>query len=183
MRKLIVTAAATTGLILAAATATAQVLPPAAPLLAPPPAVSAPARAVSAPRPSARAAAPVGIAAHNTRLRNDPLLAELASDGSAEGLAVGAMRVLLRDRGFGPDVTAGPMTALAPGAELYDLLLSSDELDALVVPYQPQAWLIQTDAGRWWLWESGAAAPADMRAEVYQTHATRRAQAEGLVVD
>ena len=171
MRKLLATAAAAAGLTVAAATATAQVLPPAS---LPPP-------AVSAPRP---AAAQVGIAAHYTRLRSDPLLAPLASDGSAEGLATGALRVLLRDRGFGPDVTAGPMTAMAPSVGLADRWLSSqDELDALVGPDQPEAWLIQTDAGRWWLWESGAAAPADARAEVYQTHATRRALAEGRLID
>ena len=169
MRKLFVTAAAAAGLTLAAATASAQVLPPVArPLAPPPPAVSAPRPSPSAPRPTAQAAAPVGIAAHHARLRNDPLLAPLASDDSDEGLAVDAMRVLLRDQGFGPGVTDGPMTTLPPSAELNDRRLGSgDELDALVVPNQPQAWLIQTDAGRWWLWESGAAAPGDMRAEVY----------------
>ena len=149
MRKLLATAAAAAGLTFAAATATAQVLPPAVP----PSALPQP--AVSAPRPAAPAAAQVGIAAHHARLRNDPLLAPLASDGSAEGQAVDAMRVLLRDRGFGPDGTAGPMTAMAPGAGLVDRWLSSqDELEALVGPDQPEAWLIQTDAGRWWLWRA-----------------------------
>jgi hypothetical protein len=103
----------------------------------------------------------------------------LASDGLAEGQTVGAMRVLLRDRGFGLDVTAGPMTALPPGAVARSAL--DDEMEAFVTPYQPEAWLIQTEAGRWWLWESGATAPADHRAETYQTHVQRHGSSERRV--
>jgi hypothetical protein len=74
------------------------------------------------------------------------------------------------------------MTALPPGAhEAWSVI---DEIEAPSSPaHQPDAWLVQTDAGRWWLWESGAAAPADLRAEVYQTHAARLAQVEGRILD
>ena len=76
------------------------------------------------------------------------------------------------------------MTALAPGAVAYGAQPApDDEMEALATPYQPEAWLIQTDAGRWWLWESGAAAPADLRAEVHQLAAALRARDQGRILD
>jgi hypothetical protein len=126
-----------------------------------------------------------GLAAHHARLRQDPLLSSVVSEGPVEGVqAIGALRVLLRDRGFGPDVTAGPMIALPPGAAVYGARPApDDEMEALVTPYQPEAWLVRTDAGRWWLWESGAAAPADLQAEVHQLVAELRARDEGRILD
>jgi hypothetical protein len=56
-------------------------------------------------------------------------------------------------------------------------------VEAPVAPEQPEAWLLRTDAGRLWLCESGAAAPADLRAWFPQEHVARRAPAEGRVVD
>jgi hypothetical protein len=44
--------------------------------------------------------------------------------------------------------------------------------------FQPEAWLIETQAGRWWLWDYGAAAPADRRAQVQEAEARRNSSAE-----
>jgi hypothetical protein len=174
MRKLFAAPAAL-GLALAAATAAAQILPPAAPLGA------LPGPPVAASGPAAPGPATAVPAAHHAR--HEP--AGVASDGSAEeGQAIEALRVLLRERGFGPDVTAGSMTALPPGSAVYGAWPTpDDELEALVGPYQPQAWLVRTDAGRWWVWASDAAAPADLRAETYQRLASLRARDEGRVLD
>jgi hypothetical protein len=177
MRKLFVTAAATAGLTLAAATAAAQVLPPAPPARPPVP------PAATAPGPAAPAPVPVGIAAHHARAQHDPLLSGPASDGSAEAQATGALRVLLGDRGFGPDVTAGPMTVAAPGRVSAFDFATDDDLDAGLGAVEPEAWLVRTEAGRWWLWEDGACAPADRRAQAHEDLARALARAEGRAAD
>ena len=100
----------------------------------------------------------------------------------AELPQIATMRKLLVGRGFGPDVTAGPMTALRPG-EATPLDFARDgEIDAMLpAGLQVEAWLIETNAGRWWLWDYGATTPADQRAETYQTHVQRHASPEGRV--
>src|SRR5829696_2327902 len=72
----------------------------------------------------------------------------------AESTAIATLRRLLRRRGFDPDVTAGPMVALPPG-QVTVLEFEPDGgtgalLDAGI---QLDAWLVETNAGRWWLWE------------------------------
>ena len=92
-----------------------------------------------------------------------------------ESWAISTLRRQLRRRGFDPDVTAGPMLALPPGqASLLDF--GPDEPSGLLdTGLQPDAWLVLTNAGRWWLWETGAAAPADRAAEWARDHSPRRA--------
>jgi hypothetical protein len=93
----------------------------------------------------------------------------------AETGAIATMRRQLRRRGFEADVTAGPMLAMPPGqATLLDF--GPDDASALLeTGLQPDAWLIETNAGRWWLWETGATAPADRGAEWARDQTPRRA--------
>ena len=97
----------------------------------------------------------------------------------AELPQVATMRKLLAGRGFGADVTAGPMVAYAPGeARPFEF---SGDADMGILPlgaFQPEAWLIETNAGRWWLWDYGAAAPADRRAATQEAQVRRNASAE-----
>lgn len=97
----------------------------------------------------------------------------------AELPQVATMRKLLAGRGFGADVTAGPMVAYAPGeARPFE---NSIDAEMGILPagaFQPEAWLIETGAGRWWLWDYGAAAPADRRAEMEEAGARRNTSAE-----
>lgn len=50
------------------------------------------------------------------------------------------------------------MSAMPPG------LVSPDDLalDPAAGDFQPDAWLVATDAGRFWFWEYGATAPAGL---------------------
>jgi hypothetical protein len=114
-----------------------------------------------------------GLLASTTAL---PAAAESAPAWlEAESTAIATLRRLLRRRGFDPDVTAGPMVALPPG-QVTVLEFGPDGgtgalLDAGI---QLDAWLVETNAGRWWLWETGAAAPADRAAEQARDQAPRR---------
>ena len=87
----------------------------------------------------------------------------------SEGQVVDRLRFLLRRRGFGPAVVAGPMAAIPPGES------SPDDFgaDGIAGQFQPDAWLVATEAGRFWFWEYGAAAPADQRAEAEQDYLLR----------
>ena len=103
-----------------------------------------------------------------------------AADGvpawlEAESGAIATVRRQLRRRGFEPDVTAGPMVALPPG-QVSLLDFGPDEASELLeTGLQPDAWLVETNAGRWWLWETGATAPADRAAERPRDQTPRRA--------
>jgi hypothetical protein len=83
-----------------------------------------------------------------------------------EAQVVDRLRFLLRRRGFSPAVVAGPMAAAPPGEGSPDDFGS----DGLAGAYQPDAWLVSTEAGRFWFWEYGAAAPADQRAAAEQDY-------------
>lgn len=93
----------------------------------------------------------------------------------AESTAIATLRRLLRRRGFGPEVTGGPMVAVPPGQST---LLDFDPDAATGAPLdsgpQPDAWLIGTNAGRWWVWETGASAPADREALLQRDRLPRR---------
>ena len=85
-----------------------------------------------------------------------------------EGQVVDRMRFLLRRRGFDPAVVAGPMSALPPGLASPDDVAPDPAGD-----FQPDAWLVATEAGRFWFWEYGASAPADERAAAEQDYLLR----------
>jgi hypothetical protein len=107
-------------------------------------------------------------------------VASAAAEGApawleAESAAIATLRRLLRRRGFGAEVTAGPMLALPPGqATVLEFGGDGDGGALLDTGLQPDAWLVETNAGRWWLWETGAAAPADRAAELARDLAPRR---------
>jgi hypothetical protein len=112
-----------------------------------------------------------------------PAMAPVPPPASVGTSAIPTMRRLLAGRGFDADVVGGPMMELPPGQATAEDFGRDGELDTLLpIGVQPAAWLVATDAGRWWLWETGAAAPADARAETYQAHVLRRARAEGRFV-
>jgi hypothetical protein len=94
------------------------------------------------------------------------------------------LRRLLAAQGFGADVVDGPMAATPPGQATRLDFAGDATLDLLLDGgMQSEAWLLETEAGRWWLWEYGASAPADRRAELAQDRALRRARAEGQGMD
>jgi hypothetical protein len=168
MRKMLAAKALAAALTVAAVTAaSAQLLPPAlpAPPVAPAPPPTGPAFRGDAGIP----AAPVGLAYYHA------VAAQTPGFDPEEETAASALRLLLRGRGLGPDVLAGPVAVEPPG---------SPELGApLPGGPQPGALLVQTGAGRWWVWNYGATAPADQRAAVHDAHARRAAPAEGRSAD
>jgi hypothetical protein len=112
-----------------------------------------------------------------------------AAIASAAAQAVASLRPMLAKRGFDTDVVDGPMIAAAPGqtapwpeARAVDYVVD-DDMDAMIGPVQNDAWLVFTEAGRWWLWPSGVAAPADRRAQASEAQAMRQAGPEGRGLD
>ena len=106
-----------------------------------------------------------------------------AQDPAAEMQAMARLRPMLAARGFGQDVVDGPMMARAPGQTMPSDLIVDAEGDELTGGVQPEAWLIWTTAGRWWLWEYGVVAPADHLALVAEVQALRRVGVEGRGLD
>src|SRR5581483_931373 len=72
----------------------------------------------------------------------------------ADTQAIAALRVRLAERGFDAAAAGGPMIALQPGAATPADFSGDAEMDAPVLPMQPQAFLVWTEAGRWWIWET-----------------------------
>jgi len=149
MRKLL-TVAAVAGALAAGSVVFAapppQVAPPAPIRVAPPPAL--------APEPVASSGAPWSDDAAATTLQR-----------------------LLRDRGYGEDVLFGPMAAWAPGDGGYLAAPRTGDprLDAPLGERPAGAWFVYTNAGGFWIWDYGAAAPADRLAEILEASRARRA--------
>jgi len=95
--------------------------------------------------------------------------------------AIATLERLLRDRGFGEDVAFGPMDAFAPGDDGPRAAVGTGDvrLDAPIGARQPEAWFVYTAAGGWWVWDYGAAAPADRLAEIQDQMVQRQARARG----
>jgi hypothetical protein len=85
-----------------------------------------------------------------------------------EAKAIAMLRPRLHRRGFDSSVAGGPMLGLPPGEVTLEDFVGDDDTDLPVGQVQSAAWLISTNAGRWWVWEYGAAAPADRRAALLQ---------------
>src|SRR5262245_5214875 len=72
----------------------------------------------------------------------------------SDGEAVAALRARLRARGYSLEVTAGPMVAawddLAPASPLG----ADPALPRVLRRDAPGAWLVVTEAGGWWVWET-----------------------------
>jgi hypothetical protein len=153
MRKLFTVAAAAVALAAASAVFAApppQVAPPAQIRVAPAPAL--------VPEPAASSGAPWSHDAAATTLQR-----------------------LLRDRGYGEDVLFGPMTAWAPGDDGYlDAPRTGDpRLDAPLGGRPAGAWFVDTNAGGFWVWDYGAAAPADRLAEILEGARARQGRLLG----
>jgi hypothetical protein len=100
-------------------------------------------------------------------------------DQHPEPREVTSLRKLLADRGFGPSVAEGPMLYQgSDGASNFDYVVDA-EADPLIGHDPAGAWLVWTAAGRWYVWDYGAAAPADARAVSYEHLAREQARAEG----
>jgi hypothetical protein len=172
MRKMLAAKTLAAALTLAAATAaSAQFLPPALP--------AAPAAPAPPPiAPAVRNDADAPAAHYHARAAQTP------GFDPEEEMAAAALRLLLRERGLGADVLGGPMAVVPPGSVGAFSPGHDPELDApLSVGPHLGAFLVQTGAGRWWVWEYGAVAPADQRAAVHDAHARRAAPAEGRSAD
>jgi hypothetical protein len=157
IRKPLVALVGATALTLASlSTLSAQVLPPAAP------APRLPQPAVLAPAPAAPSE---------------------ASAVASELAAIARLRPRLAARGLDRAIVEGPMMAVAPGQADEMTFVVDAEIEALLGAPQPEAWLVWTTGGRWWLWEYGVAAPADERARVYEAHAREQASLEGRGLD
>jgi hypothetical protein len=72
----------------------------------------------------------------------------------SDGEAVAALRARLRARGYAPEITAGPMVAswdeLAPASPLG----TDPSIPRALRRDGPGAWLVVTEAGGWWVWET-----------------------------
>ena len=75
-----------------------------------------------------------------------------------------------------------PLIFLLAIVALVDYVVD-DDMDAMIGPVQNDAWLVFTEAGRWWLWPYGVAAPADRRAQASEAKAMREAGPEGRGLD
>src|SRR5438876_6852539 len=68
--------------------------------------------------------------------------------------AVGALRNRLRARGYAPDVSGGPMVALWDELGPGDPMAGEPAVPAVVRRHGPGAWLVMTDGGSWWVWQT-----------------------------
>src|SRR4051812_21120761 len=75
-----------------------------------------------------------------------------------EPLAASILRELLADRGFSAAVAQGPMATRAPGTATPSDFVGVADLDVQLGRMQPEASLVWTEAGRWWVWGYGATA-------------------------
>jgi hypothetical protein len=105
-----------------------------------------------------------------------------ASTRLSEHEVLTRLKTLLARRGLGAAVSQGPMIAAPPGAVSPADFDSDSGLESPVGAFQSDAWLVWTEAGRWWVWETGATAPADERAAQAQANASRQAATIGRLV-
>jgi hypothetical protein len=77
----------------------------------------------------------------------------------SDGEAVAALRARLRARGYSAEVTAGPMVAawdeLAPASPHG----ADPSLPRALRRDGPGAWLVVTEVGGWWVWETADEGP------------------------
>lgn len=111
-----------------------------------------------------------------------PVPAPIEASPFDEGAAIAVLRPLLAGRGFDESVARGPMFAIPPGQVSGADFHGDPEMDAPLAGIAAGAYLVWTEAGRWWVWEYGASAPADQRAAVYETHFRRQAAERGFYV-
>jgi hypothetical protein len=90
----------------------------------------------------------------------------LAAPWSTER-AVAALRTALRARPSLEDAVVGPMLAVTPDDHLRREAGRAVLTDPLLEWWPPGALLVETQAGRWWVWPGGATAPADRAARRY----------------
>jgi hypothetical protein len=68
--------------------------------------------------------------------------------------AIARLRARLRSRGFGPEVTAGPMVAFWSDDPPPSRLSGESGVPAAVRrAVSTPTWLVVTDGGAWWVWE------------------------------
>lgn len=107
----------------------------------------------------------VAVAISSSTGENKPPSRISAADRQIdEGQAIAMLRQQLHRRGFDASVTGGPMQGVPPGAASAADFDGDGDMGVPIGQVQSAAWLVWTDAGRWWVWEYGAAAPADRRA-------------------
>jgi hypothetical protein len=95
--------------------------------------------------------------------------------------SIAALRSALRSQPFMEDAVEGPMVVLEPDDYLHrdrGALVATDPRDW----WPDGAVLVETHAGRWWVWPGGAIAPADAAARVLAAHLPARPTLD-LVVD
>jgi hypothetical protein len=73
--------------------------------------------------------------------------------------AIAALRRRLATRGFARDVTAGPMVALWSEEAPASRLRAEPAVPLRARRGGSGAWLVVTDAGAWWVWESDDLGP------------------------
>jgi hypothetical protein len=106
--------------------------------------------------------------------------------GWREADAVVALRAILRARGYPESVVRGPMAAWPPGGrELAEAGIVGDvELEELLAePWPAEAWLVCTNAGCWWVWAYGTAAPGDREAQTRELLHRARLRLSGIDAD
>jgi hypothetical protein len=89
--------------------------------------------------------------------------------------AIARLRTVLAERGFEERHVDGPMQAFPPGrlspGEMATTGPDTDTDALLSMP--PDAWLIDTPSGRFWLLRSGLIRSADARAQLFEALATQ----------
>jgi hypothetical protein len=78
--------------------------------------------------------------------------------------AIAALRTALRTQPYLEDAVEGPMLAVTPDDHLRREAGRSVPTDPSLDWWPPGALLVETQAGRWWVWPGGAVAPADRAA-------------------
>ncbi|TAK22675.1 MAG: hypothetical protein EPO26_10430 [Chloroflexota bacterium] len=105
-----------------------------------------------------------------------PMLVAIPTTSSpawGEDSAIAIVRRSLRRRGFGLDVAGGPMAVVLdrhhPDAAA---AIEGGEAIELASAWPSDASIVLTAAGRWWVWEYGAVAPADSQARTLASQAS-----------
>jgi hypothetical protein len=76
--------------------------------------------------------------------------------------AIAALRRRLAARGFGRQVTAGPMVALWADEAPPSRLRGEPAVPPAIRRGGPGTWLVVTEAGNWWVWEADDIGPVPM---------------------
>lgn len=99
--------------------------------------------------------------------------------GWSDAQAITALRDVLRTQPFLEDAVEGPMVVRA--SDDHAMRQQPVGLDGTIPGWPEDAWLVETNAGRWWVWPGGEVAPADRTGAALAAHLPTRPSFDHVV--